>query len=261
MENKRSTTGIKLESDDSAAVTLQDQHTEAFVLYLYNTAATPSITTDTAVDDESIEVDDSTGVVAGHAITIFDGGRIFQSIVTNVPDSTHIEFASPLDYPFTTAATVETGAYNLNVDGSTTPKEFSISPPTGIELDVTDIRVTFKSPSTIDPFEFGGISALTNGLVIRNVNGITKNNAVIINNTGLYEHGFELEYDDRGGGGGFYALRCKKNFPEVHGVTLRMTDDAGDSLKVKVQDNLTGLTQMIIVVLGHFTTESVPPTP
>ena len=236
-------------------VAIQDQHTEAFVLYLYKTEATPTLTQTANIGDTSITVDDTTDVSAGDALTIIDGGRVFQAIVTDVPDVTHIEFTNPLDYGFDTGATVETGPWNLNLNGASTPITFDVHPPTGVSWDLTEVRLTIRDNVDMDSAKFGGIAQLDNGLVMRVVNGITKNHAVIINNLGFYEHGFEIGYDDKAPAGS-YGFRAKKCFTDVHGVTLRITDDENDAFQAIIQDDLTDLTQMVITILGHLVLEN-----
>ena len=108
--------------------------------------------------------------------------------------------------------------------------------------------------AAMDGIMFGGIAALTKGIVINVENGITKNHAIIVNNTGFYEHGFNIEYDDRAGGSGVYTIRGVKNVHSGNGVSLRISGIA-DFFKLIIRDDLTGLTQFVMTVAGHIVTD------
>ena len=154
--------------------------------YLYNTAATPVITSPVSVGDEVINVDDTATVVGGHAITMYEGHTMFQSLVTAKTAGT-ISIAAPVDYAYTVGALVETGLWSMNVDGSTTPQIFSIKSPPEADICVHSINCSMLDASDMDDGRFGGMAALTNGALFRFIDGIEKNLAVVVNNLGFWE--------------------------------------------------------------------------
>jgi len=219
--------------------------------YLYQAAATPTITSSTAVDDYTINVDDTTGVSAGDAITIFEGVNIFQSIVISTT-GTSITFASPIDNIFTSSAILETGSWNLNVNGSVTPQIFSFRALTTSNIHIHSINCTMLDASAMDDGLFGGLTALTNGVVFRLKDGYTKNTALITNNLGFIEQGFDLTYASKAPAGQ-YGLRTKKVIPDVGGIIYELDATENGEFQVIIQDDLTGLDQFACTINGYIT--------
>ena len=240
-------TTADVESNNALAVNIQDQHSEAFALYLWKTNVTPSMTVGGNIDDTSITVDSIVGVNAGDVITMFDGTRHYQSLITGTAPNT-INLAAPLDYAFTTGSTIEIGDWKMNVDGSGPPVTFVAHTPW--EADVYSIQLTMGGAAAMDSQKFGDIPVLTNGFALRQKNSITKNLLLAIHNKGLANHGFVLQYDDRAGGGGEYLLQAYKSYPIKHGVSLRL-EDSNDEIQAIVQDDLTGMDYFVCIIMGH----------
>jgi len=241
-----------LESNNAVPVNVQDQHSDAVELYMHVTEASPAITADTAIDDESVAVDALTGVGVGDAITIREGVRSYQSLVTSSADLT-IGLASPLDFAFTTAAGACVGAWNIAVDGSETAKVAMLHVPPGASFDIYSIAVNMTDETAMDSAKFGGIAALSTGILFRSVNGHTKNLPLIVNNKGFFEIGFNVTYDSKAPSG-VYGLSAVKNYSSVNGVSLRLDGATDDRLELHIRDDLTGLTSMNITCNGHVVT-------
>ncbi|OYT15315.1 MAG: hypothetical protein B7C24_13705 [Bacteroidetes bacterium 4572_77] len=217
--------------------------------YIYNIQATPSISSNASIDDEVLTVTSSTGVVAGNVITIYEGTVMFQSLVT-ATTATTISIGSPLDFAFTTAATVETGLWNMNVDGSSTTQIFKIKAPIGTSLHVHVFSLTMLDSTAMDDGKFGGITQLTNGMVGRFVNGMTKNLALIVNNIGFYEAGFNTEYSSKAPAGQ-YGFRAKRQMADVNGTVMLINGVDGDEFQIHIRDDLTDLDQFACTISGH----------
>ena len=217
--------------------------------YLYRTDATVSITTNTSIDDKSINVNSTVGVVVGDVITIYEYIYMFQSLVT-ATNATHITFGSPLDFNFTSNALVEIGEWNMAVDGSVTPQIFTIKSPPNQSIHIHGYRSSILDTTDMDDGKFGGITQLTNGVIYRYVNGITKNLCLIVNNLGFYEIGFVTEYSDKAPAGQ-YGFRARKDIPNLNGVAITLDYSDASEFQVHIQDDLTALDLFATIINGH----------
>jgi len=231
------------------SIEIADTVCEPVDLYLYKTAATPTITSDASIGDLTLTVDAVTGVVVGHAITLFEGDRIHQNIVT-VASGTTITLAAPLDYAYTTATTVETGAWNMAVDGSSTTQVYSIHAQPLANLMVHQINCSILDSTAMDDGKFGGIAALTNGIIMKYDDSIKKHLAVIVNNLGFWEIGFDAEYSDKAPAGQ-YGFKARRDLDRVSGTVLELTGSDSAEFQIHVQDDLTDLDLMACTINGH----------
>ena len=239
----------KLEDNKAMPVNVHDQHTESVDLYAHIDEVTPSMTSDASVDDVSITVDSVLGISPGQVITLYEGLHFFQSLVISVVGN-DINLGSPLDSAFTTAAVVHVAEWNLNIDGSSTPKIAHIFVPPLLKFDIYQINVAITDGVVMDSGKFGGIPALTNGVLFRLVNSTVKNLHLIVNNIGFSEQGFNITYDAKAPAG-VYGFQAKKNWRVVNGVSLRLDGSLGDTLQCHIRDDLTDLTMVNITVNGH----------
>jgi len=230
-------------------VAIQCQFTQSIDLYAHIDKAFPQITVDTAIDDRSITVNSVADIIAGDIIIILEKERIFQSIVLSVSENT-INFASPLDYAFTTNGEIHTGTRNIAVDGSSTPQVAHVEVPPLVSWDICRIAGHITDDTAMDSAKFGGISALTNGIVLRLAKENIKNLMLIESNIGFAEQGFTLEYDAKAPAG-VYGFIASKNNHVINGISLRLSGPDNDQLQCIIQDDLTDLTSFSIVVNGH----------
>ena len=230
-------------------VSIKDQFTDSVDLYAHIDKVLPSITVNTNLYDESIIVDSIASVAAGDVIVIYEGCRFYQSIVLSAAVLT-INLASPLDFAFTTAAIVHIGTWNLAVNGSVTPIIAQVAVPPLCEFNIYQINVSITDNVVMDSAKFGGIAALTNGILFRVVNSTIKNLPLVVNNIGFSEQGFDITYDPKAPAG-VYGFQAKKNYLEVNGVALRLNGATGDVLQCIIRDDLTDLSLFDIAVNGH----------
>ena len=250
-------TQVKNEPDTNLDVRLQDQTSEIIDLYMLNLddAINLTLSQGQSIDDKTITVTDATGVLdtGVHAIDISENGRKFQAIVTDVTGLV-ITFNTPLDMDITTNAIVQIAGWNLAVDGSTTMKKFSTAPPKGVSWDITRILLAMESTASMDDSTFGPLDALTNGVVLRKVGGITKNIFTVTNNGGLAERMYDVTYPTKVPAG-VYAMRARRTFAgqDKNGVTIRLNGDTGDKLEFLISDDLADstFTKFVCVAQGH----------
>ena len=240
----------KVNSDGSIDVIVQDNTSEAIDIYLCNNKGTTNPTVAVAIDDKTVTVADTTGAVVGDCIDLKEGKRFFQSIVTNITGSV-VTFASPCDAEYTTAAQVCFGEWDLaQANGSVTPVVYCMAPPPDAQYDIYSLTISMVDGSAMDDSKFGGIAALTNGLVGRRTDGTIKQLFLISNNAGFREYGFNIEYPLKPPAGK-YAVAGEKLFPTKNGTVLRLNGKTLDTIDVTIQDDLTGLEKFSIVAHGH----------
>lgn len=218
-------------------------------LYLYRLDATLVLTATQAIDDIILNVVSSIGAVVGDVITIYEDDRVYQSLIT-ATTATTVTLSSPLDYAFTTSAIVDCGKWLMNVDGSITEQEFIIKAPQNSGIEIHSFRSSMLDSSTMDDGLFGGIPALTNGVIMRYSNSTTRNLALLINNLGFFEEGYTKTYSDKAPSGQ-YGVVFDRNIPGTNGVIVLLEGGNNAILKVVVRDDLTALDQFTFTIHGH----------
>jgi len=242
---------LLLESNNAIPINVQDQHSEPIDLYFCRTVLTTNPTSAENIDSKTVTVASVVGASVGDCINILENGRLFQALVQDITDST-ITFNCPLDMAITTSAIVKVSKWNMNVDGSTTSSIYKIKPPTGVMWDINRIIVGMLDDVAMDDSKFGGITALTNGVVFRQLNHINKNLFVVSDNGGFRERSFDAQYLAKAPAGVYgFGVRKTFNGQDKSGVSIRLDGDNGDELEIIIQDNLTALTKFACVAQGH----------
>ncbi|MCK5603253.1 hypothetical protein KAR91_15325 [Candidatus Pacearchaeota archaeon] len=237
-------------------VNLQDQHTLALDLKFIQAQGAPTtLAANANPEDMSLTLTSVTGFVAGRIIGLFSSSGIFyfgQQIGAAVGNV--ISLDTPIDKAFLIGDNVITAIHNMNVDGSSTRQIFQIGPVGGaseIDVDITRLAGYIQDGTAMDDALFGGLSALTYGIVFRYNNGIISNiwNAKSNSDLALLCAG-DFNYTEKAPSGSFGArLRNSYAGPEKHGVTIRLFP--GDKLEIIIQDNLTGLEVFNLMAQGH----------
>lgn len=227
----------------------QDPEYVGFNLYFCSQLAQTTLASNATLNGTTIVVTSATGITTDKAINLSQGNRIFQSLVKNVSGTT-ITLASPLDYAFTTGATVCSGNWNLNQDGSTTPVTFKIQAPPNVKFHITAVSITMTDDATMDDSKFGSLTALTNGLVARRVDGSTANYFLVTNNAGFYQAGYATDYPTKVPAG-VYSFRARKDLRATNGNVISLDGATLDQLQFIVRDNLTALNEITVVAHGH----------
>lgn len=159
----------------------------------------------------------------------------------------------PLDNSFAAGDFVLPTAITMNVLGTlASPVIFKVGPPAlPVEYHVVRILVTMTDNTAGDMGTFGGMAALTNGIVFRVRRGgqfITL--GVWRRNEDLTSSLFNVNFDSRAGGGGTYGVSASLDLAALRAV-IALDGVAGDRLEILVQDNLTGLLSLKVIAQGH----------
>lgn len=203
--------------------------------------------------------------VVGNFIFAKEGMFFTQVEITTVTpvagNDYDVGISIPLDHVYTVAADVTLQNCNMNVDGSSTPVEFSVTPlgsEAGTEWDITRMIISMTHTSQGDDGLFGNLAALTNGVYFRIEDGTNYNLFNAKENADFAMEGYDIAYPARSGGGGTAGTRARITFngQDKRGVVLRLAADSGDKFLSSVRDNLTGLTSHRVKVQGQLADNS-----
>jgi len=195
------------------------------------------------------------GITTGMVVCFREGDRFYQGEVTNVSTNT-ITVDSPLDFAFTTACAAIRGTYNANLNGTqANPIIFRVTPvgmQAGIIWHINRIIITMTDASAMDDAMFGGLTALTNGVLVRTT-GSHVNNLFNVKSNGEFAlRAYDASYASKAPSGSYgFRVRSSFNGADKRGTPVRLAVDSADSLEVVIQDNLTGLVSFNIVAQGH----------
>lgn len=233
----------------------QDQTTQALDLFfLEQQGSDNALNIAASQNDTTIELVDSTGFVDGNTVSITTPtGAFYFGTQIGGPAANVITLDTPLDRDFLSGAIVKRHIKNMNVNGSlASPRIFKVGPVSvDVEVDITRVVGYLQDNSAMDDSKFGGLSPLTNGIVLRRVDGINRNiwNTKTNSDLSLMSAG-GFEYTDKAPGGSFGA-RFRNSYAgqQNRGVTIRLP--VGGSLELLVQDDLTGLQIFNLMAQGH----------
>jgi hypothetical protein len=124
---------------------------------------------------------------------------------------------------------------------------FSFVPPPGMTFEIFSVAFIIQDNITVlEPGQFMGLSALTNGVVLRTkVGGATFFSAGIKTLFDIYANGSDLESTM------FGATETLVNFiGTAAGERSRLKGDNGDSFSFLISDDLSGLTSFKAIVRG-----------
>lgn len=239
---------------------VQDQTTDRISLYLAQVLDTITIQVNTEKNDELITIE-TTGTVpvVGNFICLQEDGKITQVEITSVSlfvgDVYDVGIAIPLDYAYTTEGGCTLQNVNMNVDGSTTPIEFEVTPKAPYTWDITRMIISMIMGSGGDDGEFGDIvDGIDKGVYFRKDDFDTSQNLANIKTNGdLRLEGYDLTYIERSGGLGSYGLASRITFSgqDKSGVVIRLCGNSFDRFEAVVRDDLTSIGSFRVKVQGH----------
>lgn len=250
---------VNVEQNGGLAVNIQDQHSTALDLYFIKAIGAPTtLLADANSEDTTITLTSTTGFTNGVTVGIFTAeGSFYFGRQIGAPAGSDISLDTPIDKAFLSGSSVIAANRSMNVNGSVTTQVFQIGPvggTTGVEIDITRIMGYLQDNVDMDDSKFGGISALTKGIVLRQNNGIISNIWNAKTNGELSLLSYDFTYTDKAPAGS-YGARFRNSYAgqDKHGVTLRL--EPGDILEILVQDDLTGLQDFTMMAQGHVVTD------
>ena len=193
--------------------------------------------------DIAITVDDSTGFIAPDLIRI--GITALREVgaitITNVVGNV-ITIDRPIAQDLPIGTVVEKIETNMVSAIGTLADHvvYELAPPPGIIWQLTRLLITITDNAVMDDGKFGGIPALTNGIVgvAKTTAGRLANIANWKTNGDMMADMFDVEYNEKAPAGG-YGLRGRWTLLAA-GIISELNGDEGEYLRVLVQDDLTG---------------------
>jgi hypothetical protein len=232
-------------------VYIQDQYTQLLNYLLIIESNTTTLQSATIVDTRTFVVPTGT-VSGGDVVNIGQGQYFYQAAALSVavasPNDT-VTVDLPFDHAFTAGAPVQYGSPFLNVDGSSTRVVAELAPPPGVSWDIVYWALLATNNAVMDSTTFAGETALTNGVVLRKRDGEFQNLGIAKTNGDL-DLVTDLTYLEKVPSG-TYAMIAEGNLRVRTGVTLRLDGASGEKMEVVIQDDLTGITSMVLVAQGH----------
>lgn len=231
----------------------QDPTSPSFDLYFSEALGSPTtLLADINLDDKVITIADTSNFNVGTWIGIFSGTGRYMWAEVQVINGNDLTLDRLVDYPFNAGSNVLPTNRNIAVDGSVTPRIFSIQAGnTGLEIDITRLIISMICQDPIQLNLYGDQPALTNGLLLRKVNGDYRN---LINTKTNYEigvHSYDLTIYEQIKQNDVNALLARSTWAGAskRGVVIRLKQ--GEELQLVVQDDLSGILNFWVLAQGH----------
>lgn len=204
------------------------------------------------VDSYEITLTTGHGVVSGDLLEMTDGKIFFHATVLSVSVDS-ITLDTPVDYPYPSGALVRILSNDLTVDGSASPISYKVLPNESQSGDFSRIVITITDNTDMDFEGFGGLAALTRGIILRinNGDGTYRTIKNFKSNGDIEHYAFNDKYFENNGASvrGFTALMTFSG-NQNHGAAIRLDGVKGESLEILVQDDLTGLLSFHAIAQG-----------
>lgn len=244
--------------NSNGAVYVQEDARTNFIVDLYLTRQLEvlEITSNSTIGDVTINVSQATTTNTNDIICIKEGTRFYQGQVVATA-SGEIKVDSPLDYAYTTAATIYRAEHDLSFDGSGSSLIYKISPPSDALWHIVRLMVYIEDDSTMDDGTFGGASALTNGLLFRLKNTIYQNIFNVKTNGELAQRAYDRTYVSKPPSGTGNSVITRRTFggESKNGVIIELDGATSDELQAIVQDDLTDQVHVHIIAQGYVYTK------
>lgn len=238
------------EPDGALRAQIQDNSSELVGVKVCRMIGAVTLAADVTIDTYTAMLVPGHGATIGDIFCLKEAGRHYQATILNVVGDL-ITLDTPHEYSFTVDAIAFRSGDNMALsNGSVTPVIYRISPPPGAKWDIYGFSIGMTDGTAMDDGKFGGISALTRGMVVRKVDGVYKNVFNVKTNGDFAFRCDEVRYATNAPAG-VYGISIKKTFSIRHGMVIRLDGDTQDELQFIIQDDLMGLTTCKAAAWGH----------
>lgn len=240
-----------------------DVHTNPVNHFVYQELATYTLSLPITSQNISLTVTNATGIIIGSRLHITDNANTNHDhdilLVTNVVGNV-VTVNRPIDKSYAVATTVvKRVSIELNILGSlASPQSFRLFPSPNEVWHLTSLDFTMTDNVAMDDSTFGGLTQLTNGVVIRAVdvvNGGYETFSVWRTNASFVRDGFLTAYSSKAPAG-VYGYNGSLDFHQKYGSIVRLANTATETsyVEVLIQDDLSGLSTFEIKFHGHIET-------
>jgi hypothetical protein len=234
-------------------VALQDQVSPIVDVFVTQKLGTATLAEPTVIDSRTVTMEAGHNFVAGNMIEIDNGDmRFFQSRVRLVAGNV-LTLTNLVCFTFPVTSTVRRVSMDLGINAAAAPVIFTARPPAGVRWDINILSINMLDDVAMDDGKFGGITALTNGVIFRTVNHDQRNIFTAIDNGCFRRHcDTEQPYSDKAPAG-IYGLNVKRHFNGQNGdgVAKRIGGSEISEFQVVVNDDLSALSRFWVVLRGH----------
>ena len=250
--------GHRVEVENGAlAVAIQDQHSRKVGFWASQFQSDTLVVADPLVIGSYIlEMVAGHGLAIGNSIFVTNGLRAMPATVLAIANLNTLTIDSPL--VFAGQGYAGKVINNMNVDGSGTPEIFAVSLPSTWQnsLDIKGVRFHIDDGTDMDDGLFGGMGALTRGVVIQKytaeVYPYVKESAEHYFN--IKSNGdFQVQMDNMAylpkAPSGQYSMLSEWKVSVDEGITARI--DPGDVIRFIIQDDLRALISFRAWLYGH----------
>ena len=223
---------------------------------LFNKHIGPSttLTAVSAVGAIQVQVVNAAIFIVGDVVEIHNGNtETTFPIITSLPGGNIVVFDRPLDFAYAIGDDVDLLHTDLSTVAGTlaAPEIHEIKPPAGQIWYINRIILTMTHSIAADDGKFGGIAALTNGVILRaTVSGQTGTFTNWKTNEDIRLDMFDVVYNDKAGGPGGNGTSGRGSFSRI-GVIVPLNGDNGDFMDILIQDSLVGLDSFFINGQGY----------
>lgn len=163
-------------------------------------------------------------------------------------DVSVVDITDPKKGNFTNIPLTYSGSDELNVDGSSTPVNFTAEPPAGKNMIVYRLLLVMEDAS-MSWVKFAGRSALANGVIIYVTEDGVERNIVtdpIKTNRDYVWNCYDVEIDNATTA----ILRMRWTFSRA-GTVLVLKDAESDNFRIAVNDDLTSVSYFKATIQGY----------
>lgn len=206
------------------------------------------------IDDSIINVSAEHGITSGQFLIIYTDNYFWQVEVKSVTDNA-ITLYTPAYLPFAVAdTTIIRGSADMDVNGSVTPVIYKFGLPGIIipKVDITAALILLGHSADGGDNLYGGISALTNGFLIRKENSVPFNFGNYRTNRDFKLFGAHVSPTDKPPAGEYgteikFMLQGQENFDQVVRIGY------GDYITGTIRDNLSDILYKRMTLIGSYT--------
>ncbi len=236
-------------------VFLQDQHTKMLFIPFLVPIATVTITENTVAGTYTVALQAGHGFTPTDWLSLEQNGFFYSGLIL-ITSTTVVTVNQPLDRSYVATATTGMRSNgNLNIDASSGDVIAYVQAPSGVDFDITGIRIVIESQTEPDDSKFGDLAALTNGITLRKRSRTANyaNFGTAHTNGDMALFTGQVDYTDKAGGGN-HGTRIIADFRAWWGVTIRLHGGQTpytERLEMILRDDMDGLLKFCILAIGH----------
>lgn len=216
------------------------------------TGASTTLSVAPSAGDTAISVASVAGISVGDLLTIFNTAQREPGHfhVISVADPV-VTLSRPLDNAYDIGDSVKEIVIDMAVSGTlASPVVYRVTPASYERFQLTRILMTMLDSTSMDDGKFGGLTALTNGVVLRINNGGTDRTITHWQSNGdMKDDMFDVAYADKAPAGQF-GLSARMTFTKAEFIA-DLDGAASDYIEILIQDDLTGLDNFNIKIQGR----------